>query len=71
MHVLPAPEGADYDWDSLWAPVTLECGGSASAFPSREQESGGLASALHISRSLVHVLPAPEGADYDWDSLRA
>lgn len=24
VHVLPAPKGADYDWDSLWASVTLE-----------------------------------------------
>lgn len=24
VHVLPAPEGADYDWDSLWASLTLE-----------------------------------------------
>ena len=24
VHVLPASEGADYDWDSLWASVTLE-----------------------------------------------
>lgn len=24
VHVLPAPNGADYDWDSLWASVTLE-----------------------------------------------
>jgi hypothetical protein len=23
VHVLPAPEGADYDWDSLWGSVTL------------------------------------------------
>jgi hypothetical protein len=24
VHVLPAPKGADYDWDSLWASLTLE-----------------------------------------------
>lgn len=24
VHVLPAPKGAGYDWDSLWASVTLE-----------------------------------------------
>lgn len=24
VHVLPAPKGADYDWTSLWASVTLE-----------------------------------------------
>ena len=35
VHVLPAPKGAGHDWDSLWASVTLECGGNASAFESR------------------------------------
>jgi hypothetical protein len=24
VHVVPAPGGADYDWDSLWASITLE-----------------------------------------------
>jgi len=24
VHLLPAPEGADYDWDSLWASLTIE-----------------------------------------------
>ena len=24
VHVLPAPKGADYEWDSLWASLTLE-----------------------------------------------